>query len=90
MVIIPVMSVSATRFGGTATGTCVNQPIGRSSLHTFIRVALALQRQLPFDQFDRALLDTSFLSIEASVQRAVELVERQLSLKRERDAYNGG
>ena len=36
---------------------------------------------------DAALLDTSFLSIEASVQRAIELVERQLALKAERDAY---
>ena len=39
---------------------------------------------------DAALLDTSFLSIEASVQRAVELVERQLALKAERDAYKPG
>ena len=36
---------------------------------------------------DAALLDTSFLSIEASVQRAIELVERQLALKAERDAH---
>jgi cytidylate kinase len=34
---------------------------------------------------DSALLDTSFLSIEASVQRAVELVQRQVALKAERD-----
>jgi len=32
---------------------------------------------------DAALLDTSFLSIEAAVKRAIELVERQLKLKAE-------
>ena len=36
---------------------------------------------------DAALLDTSFLSIDASLQRAIELVERQLALRAERDAY---
>ncbi|WP_260598223.1 (d)CMP kinase [Sphingomonas endolithica] len=36
---------------------------------------------------DAALLDTSFLSIDASVQRAIELVERQVSLKAEREAH---
>lgn len=35
---------------------------------------------------DAALLDTSFLSIEAAVKRAIELVERQVKLKAERDA----
>ena len=33
---------------------------------------------------DSALLDTSFLSIEAAVKRAIELVERQAALKAER------
>ncbi|WP_267386047.1 (d)CMP kinase [Sphingomonas sp. GC_Shp_3] len=33
---------------------------------------------------DAALLDTSFLSIEAAVKRAVELVDRQVRLKAER------
>lgn len=33
---------------------------------------------------DAALLDTSFLSIEAAVKRAVELVDRQMTLKAER------
>ncbi|WP_242145966.1 (d)CMP kinase [Sphingomonas sp. BAUL-RG-20F-R05-02] len=33
---------------------------------------------------DAALLDTSFLSIEAAVKRAVELVDRQVKLKAER------
>ncbi|MDQ2879552.1 MAG: (d)CMP kinase, partial [Pseudomonadota bacterium] len=32
---------------------------------------------------DAAMLDTSFLSIEAAVQRAIELVERQRRLKAE-------
>lgn len=36
---------------------------------------------------DAALLDTSFLSIEASLQRAIELVDRQVALRAERDAY---
>jgi cytidylate kinase len=36
---------------------------------------------------DAALLDTSFLSIDASVQRAIELVERQVALKAEREAH---
>jgi cytidylate kinase len=36
---------------------------------------------------DAALLDTSFLSIEASVQRAIELVERQVALKAEPEAH---
>ena len=36
---------------------------------------------------DAALLDTSFLSIDASLHRAIELVERQLALRAERDAY---
>jgi cytidylate kinase len=36
---------------------------------------------------DAALLDTSFMSIEASVQRAIELVERQVVLKAEREAH---
>jgi cytidylate kinase len=36
---------------------------------------------------DAALLDTSFMSIEASVQRAIELVERQVALKAEREAH---
>jgi cytidylate kinase len=35
---------------------------------------------------DAALLDTSFLSIEAAVKRAIELVERQIKLKAEREA----
>jgi cytidylate kinase len=30
---------------------------------------------------DAGILDTSFLSIESAVKRAIELVERQLSLK---------
>ena len=34
---------------------------------------------------DAGVLDTSFLSIEAAVQRAIELVERQRSLKATRD-----
>jgi len=33
---------------------------------------------------DAALLDTSFLSIEAAVKRAIELVDRQVKLKAER------
>jgi cytidylate kinase len=33
---------------------------------------------------DAALLDTSFLSIEAALKRAIELVDRQVSLKAER------
>jgi cytidylate kinase len=32
---------------------------------------------------DAGILDTSFLSIEAAVKRAIELVERQLSLRRQ-------
>ena len=34
---------------------------------------------------DAGILDTSFLSIEAAVQRAIELVERQRSLKAAKD-----
>ena len=30
---------------------------------------------------DAGILDTSFLSIEAAVKRAIELVERQVQLK---------
>ena len=36
---------------------------------------------------DAALLDTSFLSIEAAVKRAVELVERQRALRAEREKH---
>jgi len=32
---------------------------------------------------DAGILDTSYLSIEAAVQRAIELVERQRALKAE-------
>ncbi|MEG3125687.1 (d)CMP kinase [Sphingomonas sp. GB1N7] len=39
---------------------------------------------------DAALLDTSFLSIEASLQRAIELVDRQIRLKAEKAAYKPG
>jgi cytidylate kinase len=35
---------------------------------------------------DAATLDTSFLSIEAALKRAIELVDRQVKLKAERDA----
>ena len=35
---------------------------------------------------DAATLDTSFLSIEAALKRAIELVERQMKLKAEREA----
>lgn len=37
---------------------------------------------------DAALLDTSFLSIEAAIKRAIELVERQVSLKAENAAHS--
>ncbi|MGH6613619.1 (d)CMP kinase [Sphingomonas sp.] len=36
---------------------------------------------------DAALLDTSFLSIEAAIKRAIELVERQVNLKAENAAH---
>ena len=39
---------------------------------------------------DAALLDTSFLSIEASLHRAIELVDRQLKLNAEKAAYKAG